>query len=206
MLCFAVFSSRDVCLTQSGFISHSNISSTYFHYENKCVCWTCGLLQSIACLYWQQLWAGYVFMRAKQHSAADLSCAGGCGLALSLQRFLTPDSPSHLHNPHTCSSNARLTYWLPNNAASNNNDVWSEADGGTHLKKHTQSAAAGAAWTGLITAGTSLLLDCVHTRSRWGLLLVPADELTTRLDTAAAGVISEGASFFLFVCLFVCCC
>ena len=34
-------------------------------------------------------------------------------------------------------------------------------------------------------------------------MLVPADELTTRLDTAAAGVFSEGASFFLFVCLFV---
>lgn len=139
-------------------------------------------------------------MKARLHSAADLRCAGDCGLSLSLQRFLTPDSTSHLHNPHTCSSNARLTYWLLNNAASNNSDVWSEAHGGTHLKKHTQSAAAGAAWTGLITAGTSLLLDCVHNRSRWGLLLVSAaDELTTGLDTAAAGVFSEGAFLLLLV-------
>lgn len=152
-------------------ISHSNTSSTYFHYEEKvCVghvaC--CSILHVVYsknnCKLSVYSWRPDNTVR--QISVVQVTVASRCRCS-----FLTPDSTSHLHNPHTCSSNARLTYWLLNNAASNNSDVWSEAHGGTHLKKHTQSAAAGAAWTGLITAGTSLQLDCVHTRSRWGFCL-----------------------------------
>ncbi|KAI9544537.1 hypothetical protein NQZ68_001410 [Dissostichus eleginoides] len=47
------------------------------------------------------------------------------------------DSFSHLHNRplHLFISNARLTYWLLNNAASNNRADWCEGSAGIDFKK-----------------------------------------------------------------------
>lgn len=77
-------------------------------------------------------------------------------VAEPLQCFVTPDCVSYLHNGSPfvfTSSNAQLRYWLLDNAASNNSDVWFEANGGTDFKK-TLSAAAG--WPSLPAVGTPL--------------------------------------------------
>lgn len=95
-------------------------------------------------------------------------------LSSTLQCFMTPDSISYLHNRplHMFTSNARLRYWSLDNAASNNIDVWFEANGESTSKKTISCSSS----LGLPAVGASLR-DCGQINNSCGFCLFL---LTTR--------------------------